>query len=206
MQKKDEKSSSDKSDKGNRDLADSVKKLSDKIDAIEKENNLGIQNITKESMKNTPTIVKAVVEQMKKDPNAFNQNLVIMSALKNEIAPTIEKNINKTILNSIIPQVESKLSLMANNMESNNRQVSQLVNTVNKEMSNIADSILVQNAQYTQVQSSLESLTQKYSSSDHQHKDNITIKSMKMSERESMDNNIEDLKEKYDHGSSADDP
>ena len=60
-------------------------------------------------MRNTPIIAKATVEQIRNDPNILTQNIGVLSILKKEIAPSIQKNINHAIMNSIIPQVENEI-------------------------------------------------------------------------------------------------
>ena len=67
--------SSDESDKIIKDLAESIQKLSDKIELVEQENKVGFQNISRETMRNTPIIAKATVEQIRNDKNILNQNL-----------------------------------------------------------------------------------------------------------------------------------
>ena len=59
-------------------------------------------------MRNTPIIAKATVKQIRNDPNILTQNLGVLTILKTDIAPRIEKNISQAIMNSIIPQVEVK--------------------------------------------------------------------------------------------------
>ena len=63
-----------------KDLATAVQKLSDKIEIVEQENKVGFQNISRETMRNTPIIVKATVEQIRNDPNILTQNLGVLKS------------------------------------------------------------------------------------------------------------------------------
>ena len=90
-----------------------------------------------------------------------------------KVINNIEKEVkdeNERRLNMSIATNELSIYHVQYSSEMPVDQVTQSI--INKEIPNTADFSLVQKAQYTQVQSSLKSLTQKYSSSRFQQKDN----------------------------------
>ena len=68
---------SNESDKTIKDLAESIKKLSDKIEIVEQENKVGFQNISRDTITNTPIIAKATVKQIRKDPNILTPGFIL---------------------------------------------------------------------------------------------------------------------------------